>query len=118
MWESAFGHADETPAIINLQGGKVYFGSWFQRVQPMVVWPFALGLWHQSTSWWEHVGEEAYLLHGSQEAKREPGRAMSLIPLSMTHHQWPLFSSRSYHLAIPPPPTIGCSPLGDIQNPS
>jgi hypothetical protein len=41
--KSAFSHGGKTPEINNLEGEKVYFGSVFQRFQPMVGWLTAFG---------------------------------------------------------------------------
>jgi hypothetical protein len=59
----------------NFQGGIVYFGSWFHRVQSMVAWPMSLG----RTSWWQkHMAEDSCSPHGRQEAgkrlKKGPGQ--------------------------------------------
>jgi hypothetical protein len=41
LYSSAFHCYDKIPEKINLQGGMVYFVSWFERFQSMVTWPVA-----------------------------------------------------------------------------
>lgn len=43
---------DRIPGINNLEGGKVYLGSWFQ---PMVAWPRCFGPVVSSPLWWKSV---------------------------------------------------------------
>jgi hypothetical protein len=61
----------------NLKGGRIYFGSCFQKFQPMVSW---LCCFRPVARQKHHGG--GCLSHGSQEAKREPG---DKIHLSRAH---------------------------------
>jgi hypothetical protein len=36
-------HYGTIPETINLKGGKVYFGSWFQKFQSMAIWTYCFG---------------------------------------------------------------------------
>jgi hypothetical protein len=67
--------------IVTLKRGKIYFDSWFQRIQPMVAWPCYFWAVWSSTSW-EHMAKEVSLPHDGWEAKREKGGDRVSIPPS------------------------------------
>jgi hypothetical protein len=70
---SAFYCCDKTPEINKLKSGKFYVGSWFQRVQFIVVSPTALGPWQDRTSW-QGAHSRAKLLTSQQlKNKTEKG---------------------------------------------
>jgi hypothetical protein len=51
----------------------------------MVAW--LLGLWKASTSWWEHMAEEAAHLMVTGKQNREEGEARVPISPSRSHSQ-------------------------------
>jgi hypothetical protein len=64
-------------------GGKIYFGSWYQKIQSMVGGPICMG----RTSWQWACVEELLLHHGGQEAERTgnwvwPSKFLLLWPAS------------------------------------
>jgi hypothetical protein len=59
---------------MQLKGGRLYFGSQFQRVQSMVAWPYVLG----RASWWQEPVVEDILVSwqtGNTEGIQEGARA-------------------------------------------
>jgi hypothetical protein len=61
-----------TTEICSLKGGKVYLGSQFWRFPSWFVGPVAFGPGRDSTSWREHVTEEAaHLMANRKQRERE-----------------------------------------------
>lgn len=78
----SFHHGDHIPDKNTSQGGRLYLGSWFQRVPSMVAWLHALG---QTTSWWECMLEG--MLHPTEgrkqrETQRGQDKAIKISPAS------------------------------------
>lgn len=61
----------KTPGTRNLQGGKVYVDSQFQRLQAIAARPCYPGLWLHSAWQPEHMLEEVSSPHGNWAAERE-----------------------------------------------
>jgi hypothetical protein len=58
-----------------LRGGRIYLGSWFQRVQTTVSWPCVLGRTsRQQTVWWRRERERGRDRDREKERKRNQGQ--------------------------------------------
>jgi hypothetical protein len=79
----AFHCCDKIPE--KSKGGEIYFGSWFQRLQSVVIWPHCFGTAMKLTPWWRaHGGAEPLTSWqpGSRERRKEGSRDKK------SHCQW------------------------------
>jgi hypothetical protein len=59
--------------VVNLETGKIYFVSQFERFQSMSNWPRCFGPVAGSTLWQEHIIEEIVLCEYLMVARNERG---------------------------------------------
>jgi hypothetical protein len=65
--------------IINLKGGKVYFGSRFWRLKFIITWFYCFEPVVQN-SWQKHMVMEAYSPYSSHRAKTEEWSKIPIYP--------------------------------------